>query len=152
MEEIIKIDIPKGYEFACVDDDKQQVVFEKVGCQYPKTYKECCDVLKIPNGERYVDIDVPLDYNKLLSVFAKLLICRSAYWKIAGEQMGLGKPWEPEKAEIVYAICYDFYEDVIDVSVFNLYDNVVLCFPTEEMRDKFFENFKDLINETKELL
>ena len=30
MEETIKIDIPKGYEFAGVDDDNQQVVFEKI--------------------------------------------------------------------------------------------------------------------------
>lgn len=30
MKEIIKIDIPKGYEFAGVDDDKQHIVFTKV--------------------------------------------------------------------------------------------------------------------------
>lgn len=24
-----------------------------------------------------------------------LLICRNAYWKMAGEQMGFGKSWEP---------------------------------------------------------
>jgi hypothetical protein len=32
----------------------------------------------------------------IIESFVKLLICRDAYWKIAGEQMGLGKPWEPE--------------------------------------------------------
>ena len=25
-----------------------------------------------------------------------LLVCRDAYWKIAGEQIGLDKPWEPD--------------------------------------------------------
>ena len=46
-EDSIIVDIPKGYEFAGVDDDKQQVVFEKIGCQYPKTYGECCEILGI---------------------------------------------------------------------------------------------------------
>lgn len=31
-ENFIKIDIPKGYEFCGVDDDNQQVVFEKIDC------------------------------------------------------------------------------------------------------------------------
>ena len=30
--------------------------------------------------------------------------------------------------------------------------NVILTFPTEEMRDAFYENFKDLIEGCKELL
>ena len=31
-------------------------------------------------------------------------------------------------------------------------NNVLLAFPTEEMRDAFYENFKDLIEQCKELL
>ncbi|MBQ5839909.1 MAG: hypothetical protein IIW42_07825 [Bacteroidaceae bacterium] len=119
-----------------------------IPAQYPKTYEECCGILDNHPNTDYVE-----GYKwKLMMSFQKLLICRDAYWKIAGEQMGLGKPWKPEKAEIVHAIFYNFYDDVIDVSVFNLYDNVVLCFPTEEMRDVFYENFKDLIMKCKELL
>ena len=34
--------------------------------------------------------------NNLLEKLQELLICRDAYWKIAGEQMGLGEPWEPD--------------------------------------------------------
>ena len=45
MEEIIKIDIPKGYEFAGIDDDKHQAIFERIKPKYPKTHTECCDVL-----------------------------------------------------------------------------------------------------------
>ena len=30
--------------------------------------------------------------------------------------------------------------------------NAILAFPTEEMRDAFYENFKDLIEQCKELL
>jgi hypothetical protein len=120
--------------------------------EYPKTYEECCDVLKIPNDERYVDIDVPLDYNKLLSAFTELLICRNAYWKIAGEQMGLGKPLEPDwedETEIHYTISYNG----INIKCYNNTDVYSkLAFPTEGMRDAFYENFMDLIDICKELL
>lgn len=146
------IPIPQGYEFAGVDDDNRQVIFEKIGYHYPKNYKECCDVLKIPNDERYIDIDVPLDYNKLLSAFTELLICRTAYWKIAGEQMGLGKPWEPDwDNEDEYKYGFFRLRNIIykDATCIN---PTLLVFPTEEMRDAFYENFKDLIERCKELL
>ena len=149
MEETIKIDIPKGYEFAGVDDDNQQVVFERIGCQYPKTYEECCETLSLgENGKLYTK-----GYKaSLIQDFHKLLICRDAYWKIAGEQMGLGKPWEPDwlNTEQDKFVIYT-HNKVIHLNCFLLGHNV-LAFPTEEMRDAFYENFKDLIESCKELL
>lgn len=41
----IKIDIPKGYEFAGIDDNRQQVVFIKIQPEYPKNYEECKELL-----------------------------------------------------------------------------------------------------------
>lgn len=120
---------------------------EKLELTYPKTYAECCDMLKIPNDERYIDIDVPLDYNKLLSAFTKILICRDAYWKIAGEQMRLGKPWEPCDIKDKYVI-FRAKDEIL--KGYNI--SCILEFPTVEMRDTFFENFKDLIEQCKKLL
>jgi hypothetical protein len=119
--------------------------------QYPKTYEECCGVLKIPNDERYIDIDVPLGYNKLLSTFTELLICRDAYWKLAGEQMGLSKPWEPDWTKSEYKFCIINMKNKI-VYDDSSYISKLLAFPTAEMRDAFYEYFKDLIEECKELL
>lgn len=142
--------IPNGYDFHCVIND--EIILKPKQPQYPKTYEECCGVLKIPNDERYIDIDVPLGYNKLLSTFTKLLICRDAYWKIAGEQKGLNKPWEPDWLDTntqKYCIYYVGNEikkqPMLEVHHF-------LAFPTAEMRDAFYENFKDLIESCKELL
>ena len=120
--------------------------------KYPKTYEECCDVLKIPNDERYIDIDVPLGYNKLLSTFTKLLICRNAYWKIAGKEMGMDKPWEPDwnKSSHLKDVIICRSNNIIKYAYATL--NTILAFPTEEMRDVFYENFKDLIEQCKELL
>lgn len=151
MEEIIKIDIPKGYEFAGVDENTQQAVFTKIQPQYQKTFKECCEVLSLgENGKLYTK-----GYKaSLIQDFHKLLICRDAYWKIAGEQMGLGKPWEPdwENTET------DKYVIEIVKNTITIHDypwnetNHLLAFPTKEMRDSFYENFKDLIEQCKVLL
>ena len=103
-KDVIKIDIPKGYEFYGVDDDNQQVVFEKISYHYPKTYDECCDVLELDDDERYINVNITnietLE-NKKFEAFISLIRCRNAYWKIAGEQMGSGKPWNPSKNDTV---------------------------------------------------
>lgn len=128
---------------------------------YPKTYNECCRILNIPvNGdivyagnwtcnEGYLDEQLV----KIRS-FQKLLICRDAYWKIAGEQLGLGKFWKPSANDEgeTYPICYNRFRDCFD-RFDGLYEsNAVLDFPSKEMQDAFYENFKNLIESCKELL
>jgi hypothetical protein len=138
-----------NYQFDIeVDEGEYYLVRRKP--QYPKSYEDCCKILNTPidnfisKGSGYKA--------ELLSTFQKLLICRDAYWKIAGEQMGLGKPWEPDwsnKEQSKYVIYTS--GNAICVCRFVLGNNV-LAFPTEEMRDAFLENFKELIDFCKELL
>lgn len=148
MNHLIKeetIDIPKGYEFTGVDDDNQQVVFERIGYPYPKTYEECCKV--ISRFAKY-------DFNKkreLLLNLNKLIKCRDTYWKIAGEEMGLDEPWKPDWIDSNLKYCLKRMGDDIEKAS-EMTISCILAFPTEEMRDTFYENFKELINETKELL
>ena len=133
------------YEFVLKDG---KTYFVKKKPQYPKTYEECCQVLGIEDRENgYCGYEY-----ELLGEFQKLYICRNAYWKIAGEQMGLGKPWEPDWCDehnmkyIIY-IC----RNKINVSI-SFVNSHFLAFPTAEMRYAFFENFKELIESCKELL
>lgn len=143
-------ELPDGYHFTDENGnviDAKEIKLVKNPPYYPKNYDECCDVLNIPNDERYIDIDVPLDYNKVLSTYVKLLICRKAYWKIAGEQMGLGKPWEPDFDNL--STTHEFIK--IHKGCF-FYSSRLLVFPTIEMRDAFYENFKEIIEICKELL
>lgn len=90
--------------------------------------------------------------DRLLNSFRKLLICRDAYWKIAGEEMGLGKPWKPDwtKAD-ERKYCIVNTEGNITKWVQKT-TNKILAFPTEEMRDAFYENFKVEIENCKEIL
>ena len=87
---------------------------------------------------------------KIIGEFTRLINARNAYWKIAGEEMGLGKPWENSKYEVVYAICRD--EGIIVKRDDYWGDTYAFEFPIREMRDAFYENFKELIEQCKELL
>ena len=110
--------------------------------QYPKTYEECCDVL-IPDC---VEFNVILNgYNSvLLEEFGKLLICRDAYWKLADN-------WKPDWNNIsdkhcIYVVGKEMWSKEWQTR------QCTLAFPTAEIRDAFYENFKDLIEQCKELL
>ena len=116
--------------------------------EYPKTYEECYQVTGLSKTS-----DIYGYKNGLLFEFQKLLIARDAYWKIAGAEMGLGKPWELSIGTPIYYIYYNrtvgtIKNDYAD----DIQCNIILAFPTEEMRDAFKENFKELINSCKELL
>ena len=152
MSEFVKAIIPpEGYQF--VDENGNvinatKIVLEKKKKEYPKTYEECAKVLldraSIRNDFGYK--------GELLVALQKLLVCRDAYWKIAGEEMGLGKPWEPDftnDKELKY--CIGVSEGKIQEFCCSV-AQYILTFPTEEMRDAFKENFKDLIEQCKELL
>jgi hypothetical protein len=116
--------------------------------QYPKTYEECCKVL----GYEPDEDEINCYEGQLIEPFVKLLTCRNAYWKIAGEQMGLGNPWKPDWENYnEYKYCLYITENDVNKGIF-YNDNHILVFPTEEMRDVFYENFKDLIEKCKEFL
>ena len=148
--------IPDGYEFDTVYNGN--IILKPIKPQYPKTYKECCRIVNanpcvrliydLSNGQKYsYDVDNLQQYENI----RKLLICRDAYWKIAGEQMGLDKPWEYAMStdEFAYAIVYQ-YGSIEKCEV--RYKNHFLVFPTKETRDEFYKCFKELIEKCKELL
>ena len=135
-----KVELDLGDDFEIkVEDGKTYAVRKKP--KYPKTYGECCEILNthgtIPNERGYK--------GELIESFQKLIICRDAYWELAGY-------WKPDwidanlikhiirvwKGEVGFSIAYC--------------DHNIFSFPTQEMRDAFYENFKDLINECKKLL
>ena len=145
--------LPEGYIFKDENGNvinATKIVLEKKKKEYPKTYDECCKVLNT-DDDSIIDISVPLHYNHLLISFTQLLICRDAYWKIAGREMGLNRPWEPifdiDSNHFVITVHHGEIE-----SFFGYTPHDILVFPTEEMRDAFYENFKELIKQCKELL
>lgn len=138
-----------------------KIVLEKKEKKYPKTYKECCEILGV-DSDNFLAITncyegevETTDYERvLLSKFASLWylrICRDAYWKLAGERMGLEKPWEYDCHSDYFTpalICRSGFIQKVEIQ----YRNAILAFPYAEMRDAFYENFKELIERCKELL
>lgn len=107
----------------------------------PKTINDCLYFLKL--DPRF--LDGVIGYRgKDLSALQKLLICRDAYWKFADD-------WHPDwqDSELKYCI-KSIGADVVKGSDATIC--CILAFPTEELRDAFWNNFKDLIMECKELL
>jgi hypothetical protein len=137
-----------------VTDEDCEIVIENGKCfvvrkqsKYPNTHEECCKVL----GINSINNDNKGYRWELLCGLQELFICRDAYWKIAGEQMGLGKHWEYDmsKDEFSPAISYQYgYIQKCEIR----HQNKILIFPTKEMRDAFYENFKELMESVKELL
>lgn len=160
-----EIKLPDGYIFKDENGNvvnSTKIVLEKKKKEYPKTYEECCEILGVDSDNfltitNYYDGEVETtDYERgLLSKFYslwRLRICRDAYWKIAGEEMGLGKPWEPDwKDNYQKKLTITFYQDWIYLTN-GINVHFFLTFPTEEMRNAFYENFKELIENCKNLL
>ena len=116
--------------------EAKKIVLEKKKSEYPKTIEECKDKTVAGSGYKTAF---------LLTQLERLLICRDAYWKLAGDW----KPdWSHSGQEKFTIRMYDGYRHFGH----DKYLHSVLAFPTAEMRDAFYENFKDLIEECKELL
>lgn len=151
-----KWDLPDGYEFQDKDGNvinTNIIKLVKKQSKYPKTF---IDVLNFWHPDRQIEDDYQRYYKKdLIEKFQNLLYARDAYWKIAGEEMGLGKSWKPddwEKSDSGYVYCIVNKCNNIGLTCEWLRNNHILSFPTKEMRDAFYENFEKLINDCKEFL
>lgn len=157
-----EVELKLGDYEIVVRDGKTYAVLKK--SKYPTTYAECCEVLvgrkPKPNEisfdkmefclvdlDNTQNIDFQNPYLSQLNSLFRLRICCDAYWKIYGEEMGLGKPWKPDWDNL--STNHEFIE--INKGCFT-YSSRVLVFPIAEMRDAFYDNFKDLIEQCKELL
>lgn len=138
--------IPNGYEFDCIQNN--EIIIKPIQPKYPKTYKECCEVL----GLNTMDNDAQ-GYEAILIIrFQELFIARNTYWEIAGKMMRLGEPWKPDwlntntQKHCIYYVGDEIKKQpMLEVHHF-------LAFPTAKIRDTFYDNFKELIEDCKELL
>lgn len=143
---------PEGYIFKDENGNEiltNKIILEKKKKEYPKTYEECCDILQLEHTFELNDLTI--EEETLFKSFIQLKRCRDAYWKIAGEEMGLDKPWEPTDSDYItgrYCIFVHRGNIICDTPA----QDCILTFPTAEMRDEFYENFKELIEICKELL
>lgn len=108
---------------------------------YPKTYEECCAVLDITPEQ--VEANIALKYKSaMMQDFQKLIICRDAYLRTDEELELFARKTRyvisSVKGELVKLESHD-----------SIY---LLWFSTAEMRDAFYDNFKDYILKTGAIL
>jgi hypothetical protein len=158
-----KITLPDNFE---IDKIENGVIYLKEKYKiFPKTWEECVyynlgNYEGINDHSKIVNVQAvsfsPISHNiipkglaKPILALSQLLVCRNAYWKIDNN-------WKPEvhSSDKVYTIFATLGENIIkDYDFCSDYsDSYILSFRTAEIRDEFYNNFKDLIEQAKELL
>lgn len=157
MKQTIEIEVPEGHK-AVYNKDTQKVEIVKV--ELPKTWEEFCGDNPIKKNECFID-----EYGEIIYVAEKhratnlknilpnkditeaflalmqLIQLRDCYWQ------GWTPDWKDEKNK--------FSIEIIDGEITTYWDNRrsrILSFQSIEVRDEFMENFRDLIEQAKELI
>jgi len=146
-----------GYTY---NPNDTRIVYEKEK-KLPKTWEEFCiknpttqreyfiktDSTLSPTNPSYRDsiIDANVlpsrEYAKAMLALCKLIQLRDCY----------NGDWKPDWSQRDWKYVLYFYQDRI-VDQTTCYGNTVLSFKTADLRDTFYKNFKDLIEEAKLLL
>ena len=157
MKQTIEIEVPDGYK-AMYNEDTQKVEIVKVGL--PKTWDEFCENNPIKSGEYFIQSEdiMRVIVGGLRDVTTKgilpnketaeaflaliqLIQLRDCY------RQGWKPDWKNNENKFVI--------EIIDGEITTYWDNRrsrTLSFQSIEVRDKFFENFSDLIEKAKELI
>lgn len=155
----IEIEVPDGYK--AVFDRKTQRV-ELVDATLPKTWEEFCERTPVTNEETYIDFyrggrtegdtkrdvfkDRALlpDYDTAEAFIAlmQLIQLRDCY------RQGWTPDWNDDE-QSKYSVITSSGKVSVDTRIVT---NGILSFQSEEVRDEFLENFKDLIEQAKELV
>lgn len=165
MDKELKIIPPEGYEVDMEHSTFECIKFKRIKPQLPKTWEEFCEQNAIKPGEcsvgsgvysnitkntwechrnQYTKTNVlpSLEYAKAILALCQLIQLRDCY----------NDGWEPDWKngnEYKYTI-YSKYGEI--ATGLNDVVSYVLSFKTRELRDTFFENFKDLLEIVKPLL
>lgn len=151
----LKIEIPQGYEIDKGKSTFEKIVFKKVENELPKRWED----LGVIRGY-YVNAHSELrdfecctgkDSNKNTFPTKEEAEACIALAQLCQLRDRYNDGWKPNwnKETDKYIIIYN--SDKIDTS-FSVYSQRILSFKTVELRDKFLENFRDLIEIAKALL
>ena len=133
---------PNGYEFRDENGNVincSKIILEKKQIKYPQSYEECCKLL----GD-VADCSLQCFACSLLNTYQKLLLCRDAYWKLAGDWT---PDWKTQDPKFVIAVASDSFEKQWETT-----HQKVFAFPTAEMRDAFYDAFWYELNLCKNLI
>ena len=151
-----EIIIPQGWEIDEVRGNK--IILMESKKELPETWEECYEQLgegeyideesKIRNyitqygASKNTENILPAGLGKPMLALMKLLVCREVY----------RQGWKPDwtkGTENKYCII-NYFNEIQSIDY--CFTDRVLSFQSAEIRDEFLENFRDLIEEAKELI
>lgn len=159
MKQTIEIEIPEGKKAVWKDN---KVVFEDIEPQLPKTWEEFCKNYPIKKGECFIDASSNIletawtsrhiygDRNKLNTEAAKQHL---ALMQLHQLRDCYRQGWEPNfinPKEDIWAITWAI--DVPEVEHLIPCDSRFLSFNSKELAEQFLNNFRDLIEQTGDLI
>lgn len=152
-----EIIIPKECKIKRVTKDR--IILAEKKKKLPKTWQEC---YKLLNKGEYIDRNstiesgifplmieptcderntLPVGFARPMLALMQLLVCRKVY----------RDGWKPNWKDSTNKYCIHYtYGKIITSNTINT--NSILTFQSQKIRDKFLENFRDLIEEAKELI
>ena len=148
------IEIPEGFELKKVSDTEYQIVKKEV--KLPNTWKEFCKIYKVTEEERYITsistFNPAPGGSSRHPMFSKNLLPNEEYAEAMRALCQLiqlrdcyRQGWKPNWADNIfnkYCISFDS-NDCVQINSASLCR--IFSFQSEEIRDKFFNNFRDLI-------
>lgn len=151
-----KIQVPEGYEIDREKSTFEKIVFKKVENELPKSWEDLYEV-----GGWFVDFHSDVVTSGSMhtgdSVKNRFPTKEEAEACLALSQLcqlrdRYNDGWKPDWEDYnQFKWCIDVFKDNIRKAAY-LFVKKVLIFKTEELRDKFLENFRDLIETAKPLL
>ena len=157
MKQTIEIEVPDGYK-AVYNEDTQKI--EIVEVKLPKTWEEFCENNPVKSDEYFIyngDIKSVIT-GGLRDITAKSVLPNKETAEAFLVLMQLiqlrdcyRQGWKPNWKKACNKYC--IYYEIDGIFPFNnIYNSRVLSFQSEEIRDKFMKNFRELIEIAKELI
>lgn len=163
MKEELKIVPPEGYEIDRENSTLDCIKFKPIEPQLPTTWEEFCKTHPVKPGECYIGSGAysnitkinhenirkalpmtmlpSLEDAKAMLALCQLIQLRDCY----------NDGWKPDWNSSEYKECIEIKRDKV-TTTYSIVTSKVLSFKSEELRDEFLENFKDLIEIAKPLL
>ena len=150
----INIIPPVGYEIDKENSNFEKIVFKKISDNLPKTWEELKNIsgYYISSSSEIIDSSLINARDSTKNTFptkelAEAVLALAQLLQLRDRYNGDNKGFIFGKSNY----CITFVDDCIEKSLF-FHSQRVLAFRTRELRDEFYDNFKELIEIAKPLL
>lgn len=160
MESLKIIQIPEGYQIDTEKSNDRQIVLNKIYDNKVRSWEEYCKKMEGKDSyfiedSYYTSVSSQFRHVPIVTEFkdkeeAEAFAAFSKLRKFRRDWVGEWKPDYKNCSEPKFAIVTS--ENEITKQVENYTVNNSMSFPTEKMRDEFFDTFKDLLDQAKTLL